>query len=127
MVMKYILVAILTIYATLGAAQTTNSRTISLAVLNEDNHPLASSSVRLMGKQGSIIAKGDGNFTIHLNSNADTLLVSHLGYHEKRVGIKNTSPLSIVVTLKKAGATQLEEVVVNTGYQSLPKESHGIF
>ncbi len=122
MFMKYIIFTILSFYVTLGVAQTTPRRTISLAVVDENNYPLTSSSVRLMGKQGSVISKGDGNFTIDLISNVDTLLVSHLGYQEQRIGLTNTSPLFIVVTLKKAEATQLEEVVVNTGYQSLPKE-----
>src|SRR5690606_13477298 len=121
--MKYITVTILFILVTLSCvAQHYQTRPISIAVMDEDNLPLKSASVLLLGRHGNIVAKGDGTFTVYLNSDADTLIVSHLNYHKQKIGINNNSKASIKVTLVRAKATKLEEVVVNTGYQSLPKE-----
>lgn len=121
--MKYITVTILFILATLSCvAQHNQTRPISIAVVDEDNVPLKSASVLMLGRHGNVVARGDGTFNVYLNSDSDTLIVSHLDYHTEKIGINNNSKASIKVTLVRAKATQLEEVVVNTGYQSLPKE-----
>lgn len=121
--MKHIIFTILLFYVTLFCvAQNNQSAPISITVVDEANNPLKSSSVRLVGEKGNIISKGDGTFTVFLTSNSDTVWVSHLGYRDEKVSITNTTTSSIVITLKKAEAMQLQEVVVNTGYQSLPKE-----
>jgi TonB-linked SusC/RagA family outer membrane protein len=62
-----------------------------------------------------------GIFSFTLSSFADEITISHVGFISKTINIyKNTSsPLIIVL---QDTAVKLEEVVVNTGYQSLPKE-----
>src|SRR5699024_8862274 len=48
--------------------------------------------------------------------------ISHLSYQDEKIPITWNSATSFDVILKPAEATQLKEVIVNTGYQSIPKE-----
>jgi TonB-dependent SusC/RagA subfamily outer membrane receptor len=56
-----------------------------------------------------------------LTSEPDTLIVSHIGYKEKRVAIQGQSVNPLMIKLE-ASSTQLREVTVSTGYQHISKE-----
>jgi TonB-linked SusC/RagA family outer membrane protein len=62
-----------------------------------------------------------GDFSIVLTSVPDTLIISHIGYIEKRVIIPGPSEGPLTVALK-AASTELQEVTISTGYQNIPKE-----
>ncbi|WP_338839222.1 SusC/RagA family TonB-linked outer membrane protein [Flavobacterium ginsenosidimutans] len=121
--MKHIIFTIYFFYITLFCvAQNNQYSPISVKIVDETNNPLTNSSVRLINAKGNIISNGNGIFTIFLTSNSDTLWVSYIGYRDEKVYITRADTSPIVITLKTAEATQLQEVVVNTGYQSLSKE-----
>ncbi|WP_235021467.1 SusC/RagA family TonB-linked outer membrane protein [Chitinophaga eiseniae] len=64
----------------------------------------------------------DGRFTINASATGDSLSVSYVGYIPSIIALKNsrmTAPLTVLLSPARTG---LQEVVVSTGYQSLPKE-----
>lgn len=69
----------------------------------------------------STTTRADGSFSILLNHLPDTITITAIGYAKKRVAITKATSLPINITLQETTAT-LDEVVVNTGYQRLPKE-----
>jgi TonB-dependent SusC/RagA subfamily outer membrane receptor len=70
------------------------------------------------GKQAT--TNMQGIFSVAL-SVPDTLVIRHISYKEQRlfVSSENNSPLFILL---EENTHQLDEVIVNTGYQSVPKE-----
>lgn len=120
--MKYIYTFLLFHLTLCSVAQDNLASPITVRVVNENNSTLPSSSVRLVGGKGNVISNDNGTFSIHLLSGADTLWISHIGYRDEKIPVSGGAVSSITVVLQTAGPTQLEEVVVNTGYQSLPKE-----
>lgn len=67
------------------------------------------------------ISNAEGYFSIQLKYTTDTLVISLVGYQRKfiAVSINSRSPLNIVL---QASIEQIAEVIVNTGYQNIPKE-----
>lgn len=61
-----------------------------------------------------------GNFKINRKYDNDSLHVSAVGYGEVTLKVQSSSP-NLIIKLR-ATYTQLEDVVINTGYQQLPKE-----
>ncbi len=87
-------------------------------------NPIAGATVRsaTIDKQAS--ADNEGHFSIQLTAFPDTLLISHVGYHSQRVPVKSENGhLNIFLSITEE---MLEEIVVNTGYQTLrPNEVTG--
>lgn len=81
--------------------------------------PLAGATIVL--KHGkAAVTQSDGTFIITLSGPADTLIVTHTGYNPKQV-LVYASDLPLTITLQPVGAA-MEDVVVSTGYQQIPKE-----
>lgn len=81
--------------------------------------PLAGVDLVLLKSKYRAISGSDGHFTLTLRVLPDTLVVSLTGYGTARFVVTSAAPLHIELG---AITTQLEDVVVNTGYQLLPKE-----
>ncbi|GAA4144428.1 TonB-dependent receptor [Sphingobacterium kyonggiense] len=86
-----------------------------------DGSPIGSATIT--SSKYNNLSKSDpiGRFVINVNNDIDTLIVSHVGFEAKRVPIdsKTDYPLEIYLVVS---STELSEIVVNTGYQTLPKE-----
>lgn len=82
--------------------------------------PLQGASVRTLNGEGCTISDGQGRFYLRVAPN-DTLLATVVGYHKGLFLINkgNSSPLTLL--LHPSDST-LQDVIVNTGYQSIPKE-----
>ncbi|PKB43689.1 TonB-linked SusC/RagA family outer membrane protein [Cellulophaga sp. RHA19] len=80
--------------------------------------PLLGVTVLLRGTRDGVVTDFDGNYSINV-SKGNTLVYSYIGFDtvEKIVGAETT--LNIVM---KRNATQLDEVVLSTGYQKISKE-----
>lgn len=90
-------------------------------ILEVDSIPLRDASVRLQLSNTQSISGQNGYFTIVSRFRNDTLLVKYVGYAEQRIPVNSNTLFPIIVRL--TGKIQpLQEVVVETGYQSLPKE-----
>ncbi|WP_164849946.1 SusC/RagA family TonB-linked outer membrane protein [Mucilaginibacter limnophilus] len=95
-------------------------RLVTGQVLTDDGKPIAATVALKLSKSQSA-AGADGQFIILLSRQSDTLVISHVGFRLARVPVSwpVTRPLTIVL---QSSATELETVVVSTGYYQLPKE-----
>lgn len=73
------------------------------------------------GKSQVIITANDGSFSFTTDQMNDTLFVSHVGYEPQKVLTAKLSKSPLVISLQKE-VKKLNEVVVNTGFQYIPKE-----
>ena len=92
--------------------------TVSGFVYDEAGSPLG--GVAVMGTLSKIgaISKDNGSFTLKGISSDELIDVSALGF--AKLTIEPNSQLNIV--LKRDDSNELADVLVNTGYQTLPKE-----
>src|SRR5690242_17769935 len=107
-----------------GLAQTTHQPAILITgkiLSSKDHTPLAGATLIFKKSQTSFITGDDGNFTLKLAANEDTLIVRRLGYQTKQITVNESTNAPLIVTLEETN-TQLGEVVVSTGYQNIPKE-----
>src|SRR5690606_31195560 len=71
---------------------------------------------------GRVLVSGkDGSFLFRDMNDRDTLVISAVGYIREEIPVKEIGhePISIYL---RASMGYIDEVVVNTGYHSLPKE-----
>lgn len=108
-------------FITLSSATMAQNTITGTVVSETDGSPLAGVSIAVKGgRQGTSTGK-DGKFSLAVPVDADTLVVSLLGYHSRQVLLQNMSGDSFIIALAE-DATRLEEVVVSTGYYSIPRE-----
>lgn len=62
-----------------------------------------------------------GEFQIK-TAGIDTLIFSRDNYEEMKIPVNNSLNDSLLVEMKKNNYTRLEDVIVNTGYQTIPQE-----
>ena len=86
--------------------------TVSGTVLDADGQPLAGANIVEKGTLNGVIADFDGNFSISIDNENATLLVSYIGFATKEVDVNGKSILDISLQESAAG---LDEVVV-VGY-----------
>lgn len=104
------------------AAQSSNIA--GRVVDSSTGNPIAGATVRSTNAGTQAGTDNDGRFFLHLTVFPDTLLVSHVGYHSQRVPVRLENDRFDVFMV--ATEEMLEEVVVNTGYQTLrPNEVTG--
>jgi TonB-linked SusC/RagA family outer membrane protein len=119
--MKMIFCLTLFLYPYLNYSQAPALPAVSGKVVTADKLPLAGASIVLILGHRQTVAGSDGAFTIRALRLPDTLLISHTGYAVKRVAIKDSTITSLLIVLEQL-PNKLDEVVVSTGYQELPKE-----
>lgn len=87
-------------------------RTISGTIRDANGVPLSGVSVSVRGTNIGTTTNSDGTFTLNVQSNVSTLVISSVGYQTQEVNVTGQSEFSITMG-KSEGA--LEEVVV-VGY-----------
>lgn len=96
-------------------------QTIKGKIIDESTGtPLRFSTIRSKITLKGDVSNENGEFSIIGLSKNDTLIVSHVGYTTKLLPVESLLINSIVVLFKDEA--NLDDVIVNTGYQSLPKE-----
>lgn len=90
------------------------SALVSGRVLDENEHPLSSASVIILGRQSGVLTTDSGTFRIKVPAEkAFALLFSYAGYKpEQRNFILNENESERVVVRMERGTKQLQEVVV---------------
>ncbi len=88
-------------------------------VVDTAGNPLLNATVTSIHEHITVLNK-DMGFTISLNQLPDTLVVSSIGYETKKV-IVNSYVHNYTISLNDI-TEKLQDVTVNTGYQSIPKE-----
>src|SRR5690606_36513512 len=87
----------------------------------DNGTPLPNASIRLMTANRIIPVGPGGAFQIDRPESSDTLLVTHVGYLpiQMEIGPLAIGPIEIRL---KPDENLLQEVQVNTGYYTVPKE-----
>lgn len=90
-------------------------------VSENENIPLEGVTVSIRETGDYVRTDRSGYFEITSNRTSGTVIVTHLGYKkgEVRYSLSEHGPFEIILS---EDMETLEEVFVNTGYQSLPKE-----
>jgi TonB-linked SusC/RagA family outer membrane protein len=99
------------------------TRSISGIVKDDKGDPVAAASVRAKGARSGTTTKGDGSFTLTIPQNAQTLVVSSVGFTELEIAL--TPALTYDITLQKSSGQELSEVVVTAQGISRDRRSLG--
>jgi TonB-linked SusC/RagA family outer membrane protein len=90
-------------------------------VESETGFPVAGASISFNHYKNTITSRDDGTFSFSIENGGDTIYVSHIDYQPKKFYVSSLSEKPLVIGLERA-AKKLDEVVVNTGFQYIPKE-----
>ncbi len=93
---------------------------VSGVVRGEDGLPLPGATIRVKGTSISAITDDKGAFQLRNVAENASLIVTFLGYKVKEVPVNQTGRLVINMEILSSDLSTVE--IVNTGYQSLPKE-----
>lgn len=93
--------------------------TIKGTVINQQMEPIAGATITLKKTNRTTTSNDKGEFTIPNTILWDTIVVSAVGYETKEE--PNNERGRITVILNRSAKT-LQEVSVNTGYQTIPRE-----
>ena len=99
----------------------TSSRYLHGLITSESGSPLAGASVKIIGTLTGTTSDSTGKFSIIIKKKDFQLLVSYTGYQTKTIILKYPLDLTLVIQLQPVSTT-LQEVVISTGYQSIPQE-----
>ena len=114
--MKTFIYILLMLAALPALSQNISGKIIS----NEDGKTLPGSSVKLLKSNYPIPVNAEGKFSFNI-SNADTLVITHIGYKPYKLWLDAKENQNLVFRLKR-DEKELEEVNISTGYQIIPKE-----
>ncbi len=98
--------------------------TVSGTVVDATGMPLPGANVLEKGTTNGVTTDFDGNFSLELNNNNATLVISYVGYKTQEVFVNSQATLSI--TMEEDAAALDEVVVVGYGSQQQTKVSGSI-
>ena len=101
-----------------GSIAQTNYRIYGTVTGSE---PLNGATLTLQKSKTTTLSATNGSFSIESRFSTDTLIVSYTGYLTQSIPVSGTTAFPLSITLLPA-AQSLNEVIVSTGYQELPKE-----
>jgi len=86
-----------------------------------DRSPVKEASISLQGGKVQTLSAADGTFTINGRTANDTLIITHVNFSTVKIAVNNATALPPLISLQPF-VKQLDEVLINTGYQFIPKE-----
>ena len=101
----------------LGQSTFAQQTPLSGVVLDETGQPMPGVNIIEKGTKNSASTDFDGKFSIKLNSNKSTLVVSYIGYQDQSVNVAGKSTIKISLVSQ---SQNLQEVVV-VGYGKVKK------
>ena len=113
-IMRGCLFALLVLFTGALMAQTTVSGTITDA---DNGDPLIGASVLVTGTSTGTVTDFDGNFTLNVPANAESLTISYTGYGTQTIALDGTTSFNIQL----APGELLDEVVV-VGYGTVTQK-----
>ena len=93
--------------------------TLNGIVLDEEGKPVIRATVHSVLSVIRTITDNEGRFNLESLNPGDSILISVSDYETKTFIVNDNSPITVILTRK---IRQLEEVVLNTGYQQIPAE-----
>lgn len=95
---------------------------ISGRVMDEENKPLAGATITIKRTKSSVRTNQNGEFNLNVDP-TDILLISYVGYESQEIKVSSIKTGSqFLITLRSSTAKLKQVEIVNTGYQTLPKE-----
>ena len=90
-------------------------------IIDRKSKPIIGASVLIKSTNGSSSSDENGSFSLHTELKTFTLLVSNVGYVtlERKITLPLKSELILALDESEY---ELEDVIINTGYQRIPKE-----
>ncbi len=110
--MKYLLLSSLAIVFSLLSFNHVSNFTVQGKVTDDKGIGIAAATVTEKGTKNSTTTDANGDFTITVTSEKSVLVISSVGYEQKKVSIKSKSTLNISL---KPSQCDLDEVII-TGY-----------
>ncbi len=103
------------------AQQTTHISVTGIIYSADDHKALAGATIINENSNNKVASDQSGKFQILSSDTSGILRISFIGYRSEQVKFtkNNTGPFTIFLS---ADASNLKEVIVSTGYQTLPKE-----
>lgn len=115
MLKSLVAIYLLVIICSISKAQNIiNGRILS----KQNKEPLHGATIKQKSQTNVVLSKADGTFSISIKP-TDTLMISYVGHVSQQIVPSINNNLEVLLEFVN---TQLEEVVVSTGYQTLPKE-----
>jgi TonB-linked SusC/RagA family outer membrane protein len=116
-----LIMLILLYIAPLYAQQTTGLHLSGTITSQTDGTTLPGATVKILNKDGGVITDQNGKFELLTADTSGTLVISFIGYHPAQIPFNHLHRGPFLMSLS-ADAAMLHEVMVSTGYQTLPKE-----
>lgn len=105
-----------------NAQDVTPGKIISGKVISASTDLAVEGATLALSQQKTIVyTDASGIFSITVASSNNVLTISHIGFVSKRIPISQNTSSPLIITLQDT-TVQLDEVVVHTGYQNIPKE-----
>ena len=116
--MKFFYISICLLYC---ALPTLAQQIVRGTILTKDQKPIEGVTIQLkVGKQATI-SRENGGFSFSTNLTSDTLLVTGVAYQSVTIPLSLPLSNTLKITLYEK-STELKEVIISTGYQTIPKE-----
>lgn len=98
-----------------------NAQTIYEGTIkNKEGNPIPFASLRIVGDNLSFVTDSLGRFSLSNNGKYFKMVISAIGYRSRQEVFHEGRPTLIIVLDQLEN--RIDEVVINTGYQTLPKE-----
>lgn len=94
-------------------------QTIKGKVSDEKGTPILGVTVKVKSTEKLTLSDSNGEFSINVPNDNAILVFSYLGYSSQEIEVKNNFNPNVIL---KSLIAQLDEIEINTGYQTLPKE-----
>lgn len=91
-------------------------------VLDEKGLPLPNATIKVKGTSKTVQSNQNGEFELDNVDEQDIVEIYYLGYKNKAVSVKALMASPAVTMEVKTAELEEVKVMVNTGYQSIPKE-----
>ena len=103
-------------------ASSGNGRQLDLKgrVVNEKGEPIVGATIAVKGTEKSTATNFDGSFSIENVNDKAAVVITSVGYESKNIRLSGEKEL--IVKLSISALEMKEVVVINTGYQQIPKE-----
>ncbi|CAN5430481.1 SusC/RagA family TonB-linked outer membrane protein [soil metagenome] len=113
-----IIIALCTFSMDLFGQQSINGKIINM----QTAEVIQGATIKLIKNKTATNSGNDGSFNIPIVGYPDTLVISHVGYQTAHLFLINHAQTIDLLIRLNPRTTTLQEVVVSTGYQTLPKE-----
>lgn len=95
------------------------TRTVSGTVKDQTGNPVPNASVTVKGISVGAITDENGDFSLQVSANSNTLIISAIGYKDHAAQISGNDPVNVTLSLVEDA---MDEVIV-TGYSTTTKRS----